>query len=79
MKKTEFVNKLSEYCEFEKQDLTPETQLNSIEEYDSMAMLTVIAFVYKNFSVNLSSAQLQNFTDFNSIIAVIGDEKFEND
>lgn len=79
MKKTEFVNKLSEFCEFEKQELTPETQLKSIDEYDSMAMLSMIAFVDKNFSVKLSAAQLQNLTDFNSIISLIGNEKFEVD
>jgi acyl carrier protein len=77
MKRIEFVEKLSGFCGFEDQNLTPETKLNSIEEYDSMAMLSVIAFVHKNFGINLSANQLQNLTDFNSIIKIIGEEKFE--
>jgi acyl carrier protein len=76
MKKTEFVNKLSEACGFENTDLTPETRLDSIDEYDSMAMLSIIAFVHKKFGINLSANQLQNLVDFNSIIKIIGEEKF---
>lgn len=77
MKKTEFVSKLSEFCGFEEPDLTLDTQLDTVEEYDSMAMLSMIAFVEKNFRVKISSTQLQNLTDFNSIVSVIGEEKFE--
>jgi acyl carrier protein len=76
MGKTEFVSRLAEFCHFENQDLKLDTKLNSIEEYDSMAMLSVIAFVYKNFKINLTASQLQNLTDFNSIISLIGEDKF---
>jgi acyl carrier protein len=79
MKKTEFVSKLAEFCEFDKEDLTPETKLTSIEDYDSMALLSIMAFVDKNFKVKLTSSQLQNLTDFNSIISYIGNEKFQDD
>lgn len=79
MKKFEFVTQLAEFCEFEEQDLKPETNLNSIEGFDSMARMAIIAFVDENFNVKLSAKQLQELSDFNSIIKLIGDKKFESD
>jgi acyl carrier protein len=79
MKKNEFVNQLSEYCEFENENFTLNTQFNSIDEYDSLAVMSIIAFVDENFDTSLTAVQLGNITDFSSLIALIGENKFEND
>ena len=79
MKKMEFVNKLTEYCEFENQDLMLETQLKSIDGYDSLAIMTMMAFVDENFRIRITAKQIKELTDFNSIISLIGEEKFEDD
>jgi acyl carrier protein len=79
MKRTDFINEICEYCEFENEDFTLDTQLNSINEYDSMAILSIIAFIDERFRTKLTSKQLQNLSDFKSVIEFIGVEKFEDD
>ena len=56
-----------------------ETLFKSIDAYDSLAVLSIIAFVDENFKMSLSSLQLSEITDFNSLILLIGEDKFEND
>lgn len=79
MKKNEFVNQLSEYCEFENNNFTLDTLLKSIDEYDSLAVMSIIAFVDENFQMKLTGVQLRELTDFKSLIVLIGVDKFEND
>ena len=79
MKKSEFVEQLSEYCEFENENFTPETQFKSIEGFDSLALMSIIAFVDEKFRMKLTATQLRELRDFNSLISVIGTDKFEND
>ncbi len=79
MKKNEFVNQLSEYCEFENENFTLETHFKSIDDYDSLAVMSIIAFVDENFKMSLTAVQLRDITDFNSLINLIGIDKFEND
>jgi acyl carrier protein len=79
MKKAEFVNKLAEYCEFENTGLKLETPLKSIEGYDSFAVMSMIAFADEFFGVRLTAQQISDLSDINSIIELIGINKFEND
>jgi acyl carrier protein len=79
MKKSEFVEQLSEYCEFENKGFTLDTQFKSIEGYDSLALMSVIAFVDEKFRMKLTALQLRELKDFKSLITVIGADKFEND
>jgi acyl carrier protein len=79
MKKTDFVKQLSEYCEFGNQNLTLDTNFKSIEEYDSLAVMSIIAFVDEKFKMKLTTIQLRQLKDFNSLISFIGLDKFEND
>ena len=79
MKKNEFVDQLSEYCEFENENFTLDTPFKTIEEYDSLAVMSIIAFVDENFQMSLTGVQLRELTDFKSLIELIGVDKFEND
>ena len=78
MTKNEFVNQLSEYCEFENENFTLDTHFKSINGYDSLAIMSIIAFVDENFKMSLTTTQLREITDFNSLITLIGVDKFEN-
>jgi acyl carrier protein len=78
MNKNEFVNQLSEYCEFENDNFTLSTHLKSIEGYDSLAVMSIIAFVDEKFKMKFTSIQLRELKDFNSLISLIGEDKFEN-
>jgi acyl carrier protein len=79
MNKNEFVKELTEYCEFEEENLTLDTKLKSIEAYDSLAVMSMIAFIDENFGMKFTAQQLKDLTDFNSLIELIGETKFEND
>jgi acyl carrier protein len=79
MKKKEFINQISEYCEFEEQVINIDTPLKSIDGYDSLAIMTMIAFIDEHFNKKITNIQIQNLTDFNSLITLIGEENFEND
>lgn len=76
MKKNEFVSNLAEYCEFENNGLTLESKLKDVDGYDSMAVMSMIAFADENFGVKLSAEQIAGLSDFNSVIKLIGEEKF---
>jgi acyl carrier protein len=79
MKRNEFVKQLIEYCEFEGNDLTLETPFKSIEGFDSMALMTIIAFADEKFKVLITSQQLVELTDLKSLMQIIGEDKFEKD
>ena len=79
MKKNDFVNQLSEFCEFENKNFTINTLFESIDEYDSLAVMLIIAFLDNNFEMSLTAVELREITDFQSLIDLIGIEKFEND
>jgi acyl carrier protein len=79
MKKNEFVKQLAESCEFEGHNYNLETSFKTIEGFDSMALLSIVAFADEKFKKKFTSQQLTKLTDFNSLITLIGEENFEND
>ena len=79
MKKNQFVSQLSEFCEFENENFTLETIFKSINGYDSLAVMSIIAFVDEKFKMSLTASQLNKITDFNSLVERIGKDKFENE
>ena len=78
MKKQEFIRDLSEYCEFENNSFTENTLLESIEGYDSLAVMSIIAFVDENFQVQMNSEQLGQIKDFGFLIDFIGRDNFND-
>jgi acyl carrier protein len=76
MTKQEFADRLAELLETEEK-LTPETNLKDVEEYDSLTVLSVMAFVDKTFKKMLSADQLAKVTTIDSLIAQIGKEHFQ--
>lgn len=79
MNRIEFLNDLSNYCEFEGSNIKLDTILKTIDGYDSLSVMSMIAFIDENFGQKFSAKQFQNLTDFNSLIDLIGKEKFDND
>jgi acyl carrier protein len=79
MKKSDFVKQLSEHCEFEDDNITAETSFKSINGYDSLAVMSIIAFIDEKFGRKLTALQLRELKDFNSLMTAIGKEHFEND
>ena len=79
MKKGEFILRLAQFCEFSETDLKLDTNLKSIKGYDSMAIMSMIAFIDENFNLKITAVQINGLTDFKSLILLIGKERFEND
>jgi acyl carrier protein len=76
MKKEEFPGLLKEALELQDTDLQVSTDLTKIEAYDSMAVMSVIAFVDEHFSKRLTAKQLATITTVGNLMELIGMENF---
>lgn len=76
MKTSVFLEKLQEELE-EKQTLSPETKLKDLENYDSISLLSVIAFVDENFNQQLDPDQFKDMETVSDLMNIIGLENFE--
>jgi acyl carrier protein len=74
----EFIEKLKEALEFENIDLSPDTNLKTIDGYDSMSVMTIIAFADEYFSKKLTAQQLASITTVKSLKDLIGREHFSD-
>lgn len=79
MKTEDFVNELKDALEIEDKDqeITLETNLKDLEEYDSLSVLSIIAMIDKNFSKQIPSSDFLKVSTVNSLIDLIGKEYFE--
>ena len=73
-----FIDKLKEALEFEEVEITESTNLKQIEGYDSMSVMTIIAFVDENFSKKLTAQQLASITTVKSLKDLIGLDSFSD-
>ena len=79
MTKANFFKEMHEMLEITSVDtITEETVLKELEEYNSLFLLTIIAFIDDNFNLQLSAEQLASVTTIKSLMALIGLEKFED-
>jgi len=77
MKTNEFLSLLEETLEMTEGSLSISTNLKNLEEYDSLAVLSIIAMIDENFGKSLSAQDFTNVTDVASLIEKIGKEHFE--
>jgi len=76
MKTSVFLEKLQEELE-EDEILTPETNLKSLESYDSISLLAVIAFVDEHLSKKIDTKHFKDIETVSDLMNVIGKENFE--
>jgi len=79
MKKEEFIKELKDALEIEDEDkeITLETDLRDLEEYDSLSMLAIIAMIDKNFGKQIPSSDFVKITTISSLMNLIGIEHFK--
>ena len=79
MKKEEFIKELKEALEIEDEDkeITQETDLRYVEEYDSLSVLAIIAMIDKNFGKQIPSLDFLKVTTVSSLMDLIGKEYFK--
>ena len=63
MERTEFLEKMQDVLQME-DELTFDTVLEDLDEWDSLAMMATTAFLDKNFNLKLT------FNDFKSFVTV---------
>ena len=78
MKTEDFINELKDALEIEDEDqeITLETNLKELEEYDSLSVLSIIAMIDKNFDKQIPSADFIKNTTVSSLMDLIGKEHF---
>jgi acyl carrier protein len=74
----DFIAKLKEALEFEKVNMTLDTNIKAIEGYDSMAIMGIIAFADEHFSKKLTAQQLASITTVRSLKELIGSDQFSD-
>ena len=79
MKIENFIYELKDALEIEDKDkeITLETDLRYVDEYDSLSVLAIIAMIDKNFGKQIPSSDFSKVTTLNSLIELIGKEYFE--
>ena len=79
MKTEDFINELKDALEIEDEDqeITLETDLRYVEEYDSLSVLAIIAMIDKNFGKQIPSADFAKVTTVSSLMELIGKKYFE--
>lgn len=78
MQKTVFIEKFKEALEMPKANIDENTVLKSIDGYDSMSVMAIIALVDEHFSKRLTAKQLGEITTMKSLMELIGLENFNS-
>lgn len=71
-----FCKELEEILELT-EPLTLETNLKDLEEFDSMAIMSLVAYIHKTFSKQFNARQLNNVTTVESLVDLIGSDAFD--
>lgn len=75
MTKDQFLINLREELELEV-DINFSSELKKLDEWDSMTAMVLIGFVSESFAVTLTAEDLSQMTTIDSLISIIGSDKF---
>ncbi|MEN6445077.1 MAG: acyl carrier protein [Candidatus Cloacimonas sp.] len=71
----EFLVQLANLIEIE-DELSLDSNLKDYEEFDSMAIMSLVAFVHKNFGKQFNARQLNQIDTVESLVELIGSDSF---
>ncbi|MCB5259624.1 MAG: phosphopantetheine-binding protein [Candidatus Cloacimonetes bacterium] len=75
MTTNEFMVQLADLIEID-DALSLESNLKDYDEYDSMAIMSLVAFVHKNFGKQFNARQLNQVDTVESLVELIGRDSF---
>ena len=75
MTKEDFIKLLQDELEYET-ELSGVTLIKELEEWDSMSAMILIGVIAQNFGVTLNANDIKAITTVDSIVGIIGSEKF---
>ncbi|MEI6681217.1 MAG: acyl carrier protein [Bacteroidota bacterium] len=76
MEKKVFIEKFREALELSNLTLDENTPLKSIDGYDSMSVMAIIALVDELFSKRLTAKQLAEVSNIKNLMELIGTDNF---
>ena len=76
MQKKEFIEKFKEALEITKSTIDENTPLKSIDGFDSMSVMAIIALVDELFSKRLTAKQLAEVSNIKNLMELVGSENF---
>ena len=71
MNKNDILNDIEDMLEIDKDTLKYDTDLNDIDEWDSMAAVSFIAMADSNYNVSVKPAQLKACKTFGDLVGLI--------
>jgi acyl carrier protein len=77
IKKDIFFEELLECMEIEPVDIDEDTVFRELEDYDSMAVMSIVAYADEKFGKTLAAEQLQDMKTVRDLMELIGMEHFE--
>jgi acyl carrier protein len=77
VKKDIFFEELLECMEIEPVDINEDTIFRELEDFDSMAVMSIVAYADEKFEKTLSAEQLQDMKTVRDLMELIGMEHFE--
>lgn len=77
MKRVEFVKGIEESLETSS-PISKETNIQELEEWDSLTAMVLVNFVNESFGKKMKPLDLQNMTNIDSLMKIIGLENFED-
>ncbi|UBM57663.1 acyl carrier protein [Marinilongibacter aquaticus] len=76
MDQNEFIQLFAEqFDETEPDEFTPETEFRSLEEWDSMVALMIIAMVDEEYNVKISGDDIRNSNTISDLMKVVESKK----
>jgi acyl carrier protein len=57
--------------------LSLDTNLSTLDEFDSLALMALVAYIHKNFGKQFNARQLNEITTVDSLRTLIGKDCFE--
>lgn len=76
MTRNDFLKELVDLMQLDS-ELTLETDLTSLEEYDSLMALSIMAMVNNELGVTLTADQMISVVKVSDLVNAIGQDKFE--
>ena len=74
MTKQEFIEELKEIMEID--ELAADQKLADLEEFDSLAIMSIIAMTFSKFKVKLAGTAIKNSQTVMDLMILIGMKKF---
>jgi acyl carrier protein len=77
IKKATFFGELLECMEIEPVDIDEDTVFRELEDFDSMAVMSIVAYADEKFGKTLAAEQLKDMKTVRDLMELIGMENFE--